>query len=159
MEFILLNEPEGFRRITFFIDRPDILSIYTVKIFVNSLECPIALSMNGNRISSEDLSNGKKVITWLDPFPKPTYLFALVAGDLDKVIDSFTTFSGRKIDLEIYCNKGLSSYCRFAMESLKYAMNWDEKSFGREYDLDLYMIVAVNDFNMGAMENKGLNIF
>jgi aminopeptidase N len=152
------NEPEGFRRITFFIDRPDILSIYTVKIFVNSLECPIALS-NGNRISSEDLSNGKKVITWLDPFPKPTYLFALVAGDLDKVIDSFTTFSGRKIDLEIYCNKGLSSYCRFAMESLKYAMNWDEKSFGREYDLDLYMIVAVNDFNMGAMENKGLNIF
>jgi aminopeptidase N len=152
------NEPEGFRRITFFIDRPDILSIYKVKMIVDALECPYALS-NGNRISTEDLSNGKKVITWHDPFPKPTYLFALVAGDLDKVVDTFITVSGKKIDLEIYCNKGLSSYCSFAMESLKYAMVWDEKSFGREYDLNLYMIVAVNDFNMGAMENKGLNIF
>ncbi|NCS94689.1 MAG: aminopeptidase N, partial [Leptospira sp.] len=152
------NEPEGFRRITYFIDRPDILSIYSVKIIVDPTNCPIALS-NGNRIGVEDLADGRKVHIWKDPFPKPSYLFALVAGDLDKINDQFITMSGRKVDLEIYSNKGLSSYCNFAMESLKLAMKWDEERFGREYDLDLYMIVAVNDFNMGAMENKGLNIF
>lgn len=152
------NEPEGFRRISYFIDRPDILSVYTVKIIVDPKECPIALS-NGNRISIEDGSDGRKKYTWKDPFPKPSYLFALVAGDLDKISDHFITKSGRRVELEIYSNKGLSSYCNFAMESLKLAMQWDEESFGREYDLDLYMIVAVNDFNMGAMENKGLNIF
>lgn len=152
------NEPEGFRRITYFIDRPDIMAKYKTKIIADKKQCPVLLS-NGNPINSGELENGKHFVEWHDPFFKPSYLFALVAGDLGLLKDKFVTKSNRVIDLRIYSDKGNEDKCKFAMESLKKAMKWDEDTFGLEYDLDIYMIVAVDAFNMGAMENKGLNIF
>ena len=151
-------EPEGFRRITFFPDRPDILSIYTTTIIADKGNYPILLS-NGNVIDAGNLSGGRHFMTWHDPFPKPSYLFALVGGNLDCLEDSFTTKSGRLVTLKILVEPGNKSKSYFAMECLKKAMKWDEDRFGLEYDLDLFMIVAVSHFNMGAMENKGLNIF
>ena len=151
-------EPEGFRRITFFPDRPDILSIYTTTIIADKGNYPILLS-NGNVIDAGNLSGGRHFVTWHDPFPKPSYLFALVGGNLDCLEDSFTTKSGRLVTLKILVEPGNKPKSYFAMECLKKAMKWDEDRFGLEYDLDLFMIVAVSHFNMGAMENKGLNIF
>jgi aminopeptidase N len=152
------NEAQGFRKITYFMDRPDVMSCYTCKIVADSKKFPILLS-NGNRTKKELLANGKLMVVWNDPLPKPCYLFALVAGDYGYIKDEFITKSGRTVVLEIYCQKGFESRCHFAMTSLKKSMQWDEERFGREYDLDLYMILAVDDFNAGAMENKGLNIF
>ena len=151
-------EPEGFRRITFFPDRPDILSIYTTTIIADKGNYPILLS-NGNVIGAGNLSGGRHFMTWHDPFPKPSYLFALVGGNLDCLEDSFTTKSGRVVTLKILVEPGNKPKSYFAMECLQKAMKWDEDRFGLEYDLDLFMIVAVSHFNMGAMENKGLNIF
>ena len=151
-------EPEGFRRITFFPDRPDILSIYTTTIIADKGNYPILLS-NGNVIDAGNLTGGRHFMTWHDPFPKPSYLFALVGGNLDCLEDSFTTKSGRVVTLKILVEPGNKPKSYFAMECLKKAMKWDEDRFGLEYDLDLFMIVAVSHFNMGAMENKGLNIF
>lgn len=151
-------EAEGFRRITYFLDRPDIMSMYTTKIIADKKKFPILLS-NGNCLEEGELSEGRHWALWEDPFAKPCYLFAMVAGDLGMIQDSFTTMSNRKIDLRIYCDKGNESKCAFAMESLKKSMKWDEEVFGLEYDLDIFMIVAVDAFNFGAMENKGLNIF
>jgi aminopeptidase N len=156
--FCTQNEPEGFRRITYFIDRPDNLSIYTTKIIADKATNPVLLS-NGNLVEEGELDGGKHFAVWSDPFPKPAYLYALVAGDLGLVQDKFVTKSGREIDLRIYVDKGNESKCHHAMESLKNSMKWDEDRFRLEYDLDIYMIVAVDSFNMGAMENKGLNIF
>jgi aminopeptidase N len=156
--FCTQNEAEGFRRITFYPDRPDVMSVFTTKIIADKKEFPILLS-NGNLTEEGVLENGKHFAVWHDPFPKPCYLYALVAGDLGMIQDSFKTMSGRDIDLRIYCDKGNESKCYHAMESLKKSMTWDEEKFGLEYDLDIYMIVAVDSFNMGAMENKGLNIF
>ncbi|MGH7009895.1 MAG: aminopeptidase N, partial [Caulobacteraceae bacterium] len=150
-------EPEGFRKITWFADRPDVLARYTVRI-----EADLAyqrLLSNGNLIESGPAGKGRHFALWEDPFPKPSYLFALVAGELDALEDSFTTMSGRKVALRIFVDPGMAPRARYAMDSLKRAMGWDEEAFGREYDLDLFMIVAVRDFNFGAMENKGLNIF
>jgi aminopeptidase N len=152
-------EPEGFRRITFFLDRPDVLAVYTVRIEAERAVAPVLLS-NGNPVAQGDIpGTGRHFAVWHDPFPKPSYLFALVGGNLAKVPDSFVTASGRKVDLAIYVEPGKEDRCSWAMESLKRAMRWDEERFGREYDLDVFNIVAVSDFNMGAMENKGLNIF
>ncbi|MDQ2634568.1 MAG: aminopeptidase N [Pseudomonadota bacterium] len=151
-------EAEGFRRITYFLDRPDILSVYTVRIEARKSEAPLLLS-NGNRQEIGDLPDGWHYAVWQDPFPKPSYLFALVAGDLGVVNDSFVTASGRKVDLGIYVERGKERLAAYAMDALKRSMRWDEEVFGREYDLDVFNIVAVSDFNMGAMENKGLNIF
>jgi aminopeptidase N len=151
-------EAEGFRKITFYIDRPDIMSEFFVSICADKNQFPFLLS-NGNLISSENIDNGKHKNTWHDPFPKPSYLFALVAGDYDCLKDTFKTESGKTVELQLYVEKGKLSQCQFAMDSLINAMRWDEVKYGREYDLDLYMIVAVSDFNMGAMENKGLNVF
>ncbi len=151
-------EPEGFRHITYFIDRPDNLSIFTVRIIGDKKTCPVLLS-NGNMTGSGELPDGRHWAEWHDPFPKPSYLFALVAGDLALLRDSFTTQSGREIDLRIYVDPGMEDRCAYAMDALKRAMRWDETRFGLEYDLDIYMIVATGHFNMGAMENKGLNIF
>ena len=151
-------EAEGFRRITYFPDRPDIMSIFTVKIVADKTNYPILLS-NGNAIERADLEGGRHSITWHDPFKKPSHLFALVAGTLSVVEDSFTTVSGRKIPLQIFVEEKDLDKCAHAMLSLKKSMRWDEDVYGREYDLDIFMIVAVDDFNMGAMENKGLNIF
>lgn len=156
--FCTQNEPEGFRRITYCIDRPDVLSRFTTTIEADAASCPVLLS-NGNCIAAEHLEHGMHRVVWEDPFPKPAYLFALVAGDLGLLRDSVTTKSGRTIDLRIYCDRGNEDKCRHAMSSLKKAMKWDEERFGLEYDLDIYMIVAVDAFNMGAMENKGLNVF
>jgi len=156
--FCTQNEPEGFRRITYFLDRPDVMTSYTTKIIADKVKCPILLA-NGNEIKKGDLEDGKHFAVWKDPFVKPSYLFALVGGDLGLIRDRFTTKSGREIDLRIYCDKGNESKCSFAMECLIKSMKWDEDVFGLEYDLDIYMIVAVDTFNMGAMENKGLNIF
>lgn len=152
------NEPEGFRRITYFIDRPDNMAIYKVKLIADQKKYPYLLA-NGNCTDSGKLENGKHWSNWQDPFPKPSYLFAIVAGDLGLIKDDFVTKSGRKIDLSIYCDPGQEQRCYFAMESLKKAMKWDEERFNLEYDLDQYMIVSVGSFNAGAMENKGLNIF
>ncbi|CRX39122.1 aminopeptidase N [Estrella lausannensis] len=152
------NEAEGFRRITYFIDRPDIMSRYNVEISADKAKYPYLLS-NGNLIESGNLEGGRHYTKWQDPFPKPCYLFALVAGDFGLIEDHYITHSGRKIDLKIYCDRGNESKCLHAMSSLKRAMKWDEEVFGLEYDLDLFMIVAVLSFNFGAMENKGLNIF
>ena len=152
------NEPEGFRRITYFIDRPDVMTRFTTKIIANKAMCPILLG-NGNLIGTATLENGKHLAIWEDPIPKPSYLFALVAGDLGSIHDTFITMNGRKVDLAIYCDHGNENKCYHAMRSLKKAMTWDEEIYGREYDLDVYNIVAVDSFNMGAMENKGLNIF
>ena len=146
-------EPEGFRRITFFPDHPDVMSLYTVTIHADRKKYPVVLS-NGNCISETADS-----IVYEDPFKKPCYLFALVAGDLAKITDTFTTCSGRKVDLAIYCEKGKENRLLWAMDSLKRAMKYDEEAFGREYDLNRFSIVAVRDFNAGAMENKSLNIF
>nr|WP_306265778.1 aminopeptidase N [Pararhizobium sp. IMCC3301] len=158
-------EAEGFRRITYFYDRPDVLSTYTVRIEADLVEAPVLLS-NGNQIESGPLAgadkfhgSGRHYAVWHDPFPKPSYLFALVAGDLACVEDSFTTQSGRKVVLRIFVEHGNEGKCDYAMDALKRSMRWDEERFGREYDLDIFMIVAVSDFNMGAMENKGLNVF
>jgi aminopeptidase N len=131
---------------------------FRTKIIANKIEFPILLS-NGNPIEKGDLDNGEHFVVWEDPFKKPSYLFALVAGDLGVIRDHYVTISGRKVLLEIYCDKGNEDKCHHAMESLKKSMKWDEDRFGLEYDLDIYMIVAVDSFNMGAMENKGLNIF
>jgi len=152
-------EPEGFRRITYFIDRPDVLAVYTVRIEANKATTPVLLS-NGNPVAHGDMpGTGRHFAVWHDPFHKPSYLFALVGGGLASVRDSFITASGRKVALAIHVEPGKEDRCSWAMESLKRAMRWDEERFGREYDLDVFNIVAVSDFNMGAMENKGLNIF
>src|SRR5579872_3456982 len=151
-------EPEGFRRITYFLDRPDNLSIFTVRLDADKEQYPVLLS-NGNRIDSGDLPGGRHFAVWHDPFPKPSYLFALVAGDLGSIHDSFTTMTGRTIALDIFVEYGNESRAHYAMGALKRSMQWDEAAYGREYDLDIFMIVAVSAFNMGAMENKGLNIF
>ncbi len=150
-------EAEGFRHITFYLDRPDVMSVFTTTITADKALYPVLLS-NGNKIESGE--DGKQHwVKWHDPFPKPCYLFALVAGDLACVSGSFTTMSGRHVDLQFYTEHHNRDKCDHALSSLQKAMAWDEKSFGLEYDLDLYMVVAVDDFNMGAMENKGLNVF
>lgn len=146
-------ESSGFRRITYFMDHPDVLTHFTVRIQADRKKYPVLLS-NGNCVAQDTIS-----VTWKDPFKKPAYLFALVIGNLARIEDYFITQSGRKIALELYVDHGNEDKCAHAMESLKNAMRWDEKTFGLEYDLDIYMIVAVRSFNMGAMENKGLNIF
>jgi aminopeptidase N len=151
-------EPEGFRHITYFLDRPDNLSVFTVRIEAEKEQYPVLLS-NGNRRESGDLAEGRHFAIWHDPWPKPSYLFALVAGDLGVVQDRFTAMSGRDIQLAIYVEHGNEPRAHYAMGALKRAMKWDEEAYGREYDLDIFMIVAVSAFNMGAMENKGLNIF
>ena len=156
--FCTQNEAEGFRNITFFLDRPDVMSIYTTRIEANKAELPVLLS-NGNPTSKGDMPDGRHFVIWEDPFMKPCYLFALVAGDLAFVQDKFMTKSRREIDLRIYVEKGMENKCAHALDSLKKAMKWDEDTFGLECDLDTYMIVAINDFNSAAMENKGLNIF
>jgi len=151
-------EAEGFRHITFYLDRPDVLAEFHCRISADKQTFPVLLS-NGNRIDSGELDGGRHFVQWHDPFKKPCYLFALVAGDLASVSDSFTTASGREVELVIYVEEKDLDKCDHAMRSLKASMAWDEQRYGREYDLDLFMIVAVDDFNMGAMENKGLNIF
>ncbi len=151
-------EAEGFRKITYFLDRPDVLSVYTVSIEADSSTFPVLLS-NGNCMDRIQLDEGRHRAIWYDPFPKPSYLFALVAGNLACVEGEFVTQSNRKVAIEIYVEEKDVNKCEHAMNSLKEAMRWDEETYGREYDLDIYMIVAVDDFNMGAMENKGLNIF
>ncbi len=151
-------EAEGFRKITYFLDRPDVMTKYKVIITADKLKYPVLLS-NGNLIAQKELPEGRHLVEWQDPFKKPCYLFALVAGDLGVLEDHFVTQSGRNIKLQIYSHKGYESRCIHAMHSLKKAMKWDEEYFGLEYDLDIFMIVAVDDFNMGAMENKGLNVF
>ncbi|MBZ9935026.1 aminopeptidase N [Mesorhizobium sp. BR1-1-16] len=152
-------EAEGFRRITYFLDRPDVLAVYTTRIEARKDEAPILLG-NGNPAGHGDIpGTNRHFAIWHDPFPKPSYLFALVAGDLGSIRDSFTTQSGRVVDLRIYCEHGKEARCLYAMDALKRSMRWDETAFGLEYDLDVFNIVAVSDFNMGAMENKGLNVF
>ncbi|MTD40507.1 aminopeptidase N [Erwinia sp. CPCC 100877] len=151
-------EAEGFRHITWYLDRPDVLARFTTKIIADKRAYPFLLS-NGNRVDQGELDDGRHWVQWQDPFPKPCYLFALVAGDFDVLRDSFTTRSGREVALELYVDRGNLDRADWAMTSLKNAMKWDEIRFGLEYDLDIYMIVAVDFFNMGAMENKGLNIF
>ena len=151
-------EAEGFRAITYFPDRPDVLSVYTVTIVADRSKYPLLLA-NGNLLESGELPDGRSFAVWHDPFPKPCYLFALVAGDLVCTEGNFTTCSGRVVTLRIYVQEKNRDKCGHALRSLQKAMRWDEEKFGREYDLDLFMIVAVDDFNMGAMENKGLNIF
>ncbi len=150
-------EAEGFRTITFFPDRPDVLSRFTARIEADASFRH--LLSNGNLVQSGRLDDGRHYAVWNDPFPKPAYLFALVAGELDVLEDSFVTMTGRTIALKVFVDPGQASRGFYAMDSLKRAMKWDEEAFGREYDLDLFMIVAVRDFNFGAMENKGLNIF
>ena len=150
-------EAEGFRKITYWPDRPDVLSRFTVRITAPKA-FPRLLS-NGNLVDAGDLPDGRHFAVWNDPFPKPCYLFALVAGELDVLEDSLVTLSGRTVALRIYVDPGMVSRATYAMDALKRSMKWDERAFGREYDLDLFMIVAVRDFNFGAMENKGLNIF
>jgi aminopeptidase N len=151
-------EAEGFRRITYFPDRPDVMAVYTTRIEADKSEAPVLLA-NGNLRESGDLPGGRHFAVWHDPWPKPAYLFAMVGGRLGCVEDRFVTMSGREVKLRIYVEPGKEERCGYAMDSLKRAMRWDEQVFGREYDLDVFMIVAVSDFNMGAMENKGLNIF
>ncbi len=151
-------EPEGFRRITYFIDRPDVMARYTTTIVADKMLFPVLLS-NGNPAGSGEAEGGLHWAKWVDPHPKPSYLFALVAGDLVAVRDRFTTCSGREVALAIWVRRGDEDKCGHAMASLKKAMRWDEEVFGLEYDLDVFNIVAVSDFNMGAMENKSLNIF
>ncbi|WP_348814607.1 aminopeptidase N [Halomonas sp. H10-59] len=151
-------EAEGFRRITFYPDRPDVMATFSTTVIGDLTREPVLLS-NGNPVERGELPDGRHFVTWDDPHPKPAYLFALVAGDLKKVEDRFTTMSGRDVTLQIWVEEENLDKTDHAMGSLKRAMRWDEEAYGREYDLDLFMIVAVNDFNMGAMENKGLNIF
>src|ERR1700720_4311946 len=151
-------EPEGFRRMTYFIDRPDVMGRYTTTIIADKSRCPVLLS-NGNPVEHGETGDGRHWAKWVDPHPKPSYLFALVAGDLVAVPDRFTTRSGKEVALAIWVRRGDEDKCGHAMASLKKAMRWDEDVFGLEYDLEVFNIVAVSDFNMGAMENKGLNIF
>ena len=151
-------EAEGFHHITWYLDRPDVLARFSTTIYADKQRYPYLLS-NGNRIDAGELDNGQHWIKWQDPFPKPCYLFALVAGDFDVLRDTFTTQSGRNVALEIFVDQGNLDRADWAMTSLKQSMKWDEERFNLEYDLDIFMIVAVDFFNMGAMENKGLNIF
>ncbi len=152
-------EAEGFRRITYFPDRPDVLSVFTTRIEARKSDAPVLLG-NGNPAAAGDVpGSDRHFAIWHDPHPKPSYLFALVGGDLGLVADEFTTMSGRRVRLGVYVERGKEDRADFAMEALKRSMRWDEEAFGREYDLDVFNIVAVSDFNMGAMENKGLNIF
>eukprot|EP00873_Tetraselmis_striata_P045926 jgi/Tetstr1/466190/TSEL_010749.t1 len=151
-------EAEGFRRITYFYDRPDVLACFRTTIVGDAAKYPVLLS-NGNLVEEGKLENGQHFAVWEDPFPKPSYLFALVAGDLAAISDSFTTASGRDVTLRIYCQEHNIDKCDYAMDALKRSMRWDEEVYGLEYDLDLFNIVAVDDFNMGAMENKSLNVF
>ncbi len=157
-KFCTQCEAQGFRRITYYLDRPDVMAPFRVTLRADRKRYPVLLS-NGNPIASEPLEDGRHLATWEDPFPKPAYLFALVAGDLAVVEDHFITASGRDVTLRIFVEPENLDKCAHAMRSLKKAMRWDEERYGREYDLDIFMIVAVGDFNMGAMENKGLNIF
>ncbi|HQT56015.1 MAG TPA: M1 family aminopeptidase, partial [Phenylobacterium sp.] len=150
-------EAEGFRKITWFADRPDVPSRFTVRVEAD--KAFHRLLSNGNLMESGVMPGGRHYAVWNDPFPKPAYLFALVAGELDELADKLVTMSGRTVDLKIYVDPGMSDRAAYAMDALKRSMKWDEEVFGREYDLDLFMIVAVRDFNFGAMENKGLNIF
>ncbi len=151
-------EAEGFRKITYYLDRPDVLSVFDVTIEADTANYPVLLS-NGNLVSHETLSNGYQRVVWHDPHPKPCYLFALVAGKLSVIEDEFVTASGSPVLLQIYVQEHNVDYCDFAMLALKKSMRWDEQVYGFEYDLERFMIVAVDDFNMGAMENKGLNVF
>lgn len=151
-------EAEGFRRITYYLDRPDVMATFTTKVIADKHLYPYLLS-NGNKIDAGELENDRHYVTWHDPFPKPCYLFALVAGDFDLLENFFITQSGRRVALEIFVDKGNINKAEHAMVSLQKSMKWDEQTFGLEYDLDTYMIVAVDFFNMGAMENKGLNVF
>jgi len=152
-------EAQGFRRITYFLDRPDVLATYTVRIEADKADAPVLLS-NGNPVGRGNLAGGKRhYAVWHDPHPKPSYLFALVGGTLASYASTFRTASGRKVDLTIYVEPGKEDRCAWAMDALKRSMRWDEERFGLEYDLDIFNIVAVSDFNMGAMENKGLNVF
>lgn len=156
--FCSQNEPEGFRRITYFLDHPDVMSVYTTTLIADKSKYPVMLS-NGNPIKEETLPDGKTAVTWFDPFPKPCYLFCVVVGDLGAIHDTYTTKSGRLVKLGLYVEHGEEPKAEWGLESLKRAMKWDEDVYGLEYDLDLFNIVAVSDFNMGAMENKGLNLF
>jgi len=151
-------EAEGFRRVTWFTDRPDVLSRFEVTVIGDPLKFPVMLA-NGNLIEKGSLDDGRHWVKWQDPFPKPSYLFALVAGKLSLVEDHYTTVSGRRVALQFFVEEHNLDRCGHALGSLKKAMKWDEETFGLEYDLDQYMVVAVDDFNMGAMENKGLNVF
>ncbi len=151
-------EAEGFRKITYYLDRPDVMSVFTTTVIADKNKYPVLLS-NGNAVERRDLNDGRHMVSWNDPFKKPAYLFALVAGTLEYVEDTFTTMGGRDVILRIFVEPHNISKCDHAMRSLKKSMKWDEEVYGREYDLDIFMIVAVDDFNMGAMENKGLNIF
>lgn len=151
-------EAQGFRRITYFQDRPDVLTVFTTRIEADKNAFPVLLS-NGNLMAEGEVGYGRHFTEWHDPFPKPCYLFALVAGKLDFIQDSFTTMTGRKVDLRIYARTGDQDQCHYAMESLIRSMKWDEEKYGREYQLDRFNIVAVSDFNMGAMENTSLNVF
>ena len=151
-------EPEGFRTITYYLDRPDNMAIFTTQIIADAAQYPVLLS-NGNLVDSGSLKSGQHYAIWHDPFAKPSYLFALVAGDLAVNRDTFTTQSGREVAIRFYTRAEDAGKVAHAMQSLKYAMRWDETRFGLKYDLDVFMVVAVGDFNMGAMENKGLNIF
>lgn len=151
-------EAEGFRKITYFLDRPDVMSRFKTTLVGDKDKYPVLLS-NGNKVAEGELTNNRHWVTWEDPFKKPCYLFALVAGQLECIEDSYTTMSGRDIALQIFVEQHDIDKCDHAMQSLKNSMRWDEQTYGREYDLDLYMIVAVGHFNMGAMENKGLNVF
>src|SRR3989338_4003891 len=151
-------EAEGFRRITYYLDRPDNMAVFRTRITGDKKSEPVLLS-NGNPVKKGKTKDGRHFVEWHDPFPKPSYLFALVAGDLASVEDKFVTMTGREVTLRIFVEKGNEDRCAYAMEALKRSMKWDEERFGREYDLDIFMIVAVSAFNMGAMENKGLNVF
>jgi aminopeptidase N len=151
-------EAQGFRKITWYLDRPDVLSLFNTTIIADKKQYPVMLS-NGNPVEKGILEDGRTWVKWNDPIPKPCYLFALVAGKLVAIKDQFTTASGKSVALEIYVENHNKEKCDHAMLALKNAMKWDEDVYGREYDLDIYMIVAVDDFNMGAMENKGLNVF
>lgn len=151
-------EAEGFRHITYYLDRPDVMSVFTTKIIAEQQSYPILLS-NGNKIETGQTEDNKHFTIWHDPFPKPAYLFALVAGELAKIEDTFVTMTGREVQLEIFTENHNIDKVDYAMDALKRSMKWDEDVYGREYDLDIFMVVAVDDFNMGAMENKGLNIF
>ena len=157
-QFLTQCEAEGFRRITYYLDRPDCLARFTVTLHAPQNSCPVLLA-NGNCMATGDEEGGWHWARWEDPYPKPAYLFAMVAGDLEVVRDQYRTASGRDVALEIYVAERDTGACAQAMDSLKRAMRWDEETYGREYDLDRYMIVATDSFNMGAMENKGLNIF
>ena len=151
-------EAEGFRKMTYFLDRPDVMARYTTTIVADRASCPVLLS-NGNCVAQGEVDGQRHFATWYDPYPKPSYLFALVAGDLARIEDEFVTRSGRTVPLHMFVQRHNADKCQHAMASLKQAMHWDEVVYGCEYDLDVYMVVAVDDFNMGAMENKGLNVF